>query len=95
MTRIEKRLAKAKKIYPIGTEFTSAFGANDVVTQHERTLCKNKQEKYPTHYVGDDKSTIFVSGKYEHRIVYLDGRWSNKYKDGKTIRITRLGTEKN
>lgn len=75
MTRNEQRLNKAKKQYPIGTNFVSLFGATDVVTA-VRTLYGKRGE---SHFVGDG-DTILVFGKYVTRIIYSDGIWAKRFK---------------
>lgn len=75
-TRIQKALEKAKKLYPVGTKFTSLFGADDVVTQHPSAAFGGKNK---THYTGCDND-IVVTGKYEHRVIYDGSRWADIHK---------------
>lgn len=75
-TRAEQRLEKAKKLYPIGTKFSSMFGANDVVTQRPKLW----NEKPEIHY-SDEGGDIYVTGEHENRMIYCHDtkRWATKY----------------
>ncbi len=73
--RIQQRLEKAKKLYPVGTKFTSIFGADDVVTQPKKDFFGNT----PATHTADELGSILVQGKYESRMIF-DGKWAKIHK---------------
>lgn len=60
-----QHLEEARLRYPVGTGFSSLFGASDVVTDHGSHV----------HRIGDCH-TIQVQGKNEFRMVYDEGTWA-------------------
>lgn len=58
---------KAKKMFPIGTKFTSIFGADDEIVD-------------TTHYWNDEKDCILAHCKRESRMIYDGHRWADVYK---------------
>jgi len=69
-----RRFEKAKKLYPVGTKFTSLWGATDVVT--ERPFLGYKDAFYSLETGGD----IFVTRKHEERMIYSKGAWAAIHK---------------
>lgn len=80
-------LEEVKKRFPIGTNFTSLFGAQDMVTKPEDYGDKNV-------YLVYDDGSVGVRGRYEYRMVFNGLLWADiipltvdrtvqVYKDGK------------
>jgi len=67
---------KAKKMFPIGTKFTSIFGANDEIVDTEEMFGK----KSPAHYWNDEKDCILAHCKIESRMIYDGHRWADVHK---------------
>jgi hypothetical protein len=67
---------KAKKMFPVGTKFTSIFGADDEIVDREETF----GTKRPIHYWDDDKECILAHCKRESRMIYDGRRWADVHK---------------
>ena len=77
---LNKTLEKAKKLYPIGTEFVSLFGAKDIITP-PTTFSGKIDDTYII-----DNNSIFVNGKYNRRMIYDGLRWAEIIKGEKKIK---------
>ncbi len=73
LTKTQKLLIKAKKLYPIGTKFTSIFGANDVVT-------KSPFDNMEIYYIDSSGDCIMVHGKNQTRMIFDGKYWADIYK---------------
>jgi len=67
---------KAKKMFPIGTKFSSIFGANDEIVDTEEMF----GEKRPIHYWNDEKDCIMAHCKRESRMIYDGRNWARIHK---------------
>lgn len=85
MTRDEQRLKKAKKLFRIGTRFTSLYGADDVVRKVEHF--GKKQSSLFVSDEGDlDDGDIYAFGESgEARLIFRADtkQWADRWtKDG-------------
>lgn len=69
-------MAKAKKMFPIGTKFSSIFGAEDEIEDTNKVFGK----KPPILYWNDDGDAIMANCKRETRMIYDNGTWARIYK---------------
>lgn len=72
----ERRLTKAKKIYKIGTKFTSLYGADDQVSKNVSLFGKKESSLY----IGDFGNILAFCESGSSRIIYSDGMWAKIFK---------------
>lgn len=82
MTRKEILLWKAKKMFPIGQNFISLFGARDVVEAKAGYIGKTARDIW---YITKNNEEIYVNCRYDERMIYDRGKWADRIRKNGSI----------